>query len=176
MTKRWEAFVHLTRCLSRLDKGLIVETGCVRAKDDYEGAGASTLVWDWIAEQTKRGICVKSVDNNLAHVELARRLAPNSEIHCIDSIAWLRANTALLTECSLLYLDSYDHNPPYELSELHAMGELAAAYESLPKGCLIAVDDCNPDGTGKFGFIKLFFERANVLPEVKGYITAWRKP
>lgn len=175
-TERGPAFTHMTRALSRLDKGLIVETGCVRNADDWEGAGCSTLIWDWIVTQTKRQICAKSLDNNPIHVKLAQQLAPNVDTHCIDSIAWLRANRDLMRECSLLYLDSCDHNPPYYLSELHAIGELAAVYDDLPKGCMVVVDDCNPDGTGKHCFVKKFFERAGIEPDIKGKVYIWRKP
>lgn len=175
-TERGPALTHVTRCLSRLDKGLIVETGCVRDVTDWEGAGCSTLIWDWVVTQSKKQICAKSLDISAISVKIATEQAPNVEVHCIDSIAWLRANRELLGECSLLYLDSYDHKPPYELSELHAVGELAAAYEALPKGCMILVDDCNADGTGKHHLVKKFFERAGVEPELKGKMYLWRKP
>lgn len=175
-TDRGSAFTHATRVLSRLDKGLIIETGCVRQVDDWDGAGCSTLVWDWIVTQSKKQICAKSIDINPNHVKLANELAPHVDTHCIDSIAWLRANRELLAECSLLYLDSMDHDPPYYSSELHAVGELAAAYDSLPKGCMVMVDDCNPDGTGKHHLVKKFFERAGVQPEIQGKVFIWRKP
>lgn len=173
-TDRGPAMTHVTRCLSRLDKGLIVETGCIhRTGDDVWADGGSTLVWDWIVTQSKKQICAKSLDTSSAAVKIATEQAPNVEVHLIDSIAWLRANRELLGECSLLYLDSYSHSPPYELSELRAVGELAAAYEALPKGCMVLVDDCGVDGNQ---LVKKFFERAGVEPELKGKVCLWRKP
>jgi len=157
---------------------VIVETGCVRAEKDWDGAGQSTMVWDWMAKHQEGGkLEVVSIDNDPAHVELASRLCTSVSFVCMDSIEELSTMPKdLLERATLLFLDSMDHNPPYGESELHAAGELAVAWRWLPKGCLIAVDDCNPDGTGKHFLVRQFFERLKIRPEFESHITIWRKP
>jgi hypothetical protein len=178
ITDRWDGFVHLTRNLCRKARGVIIETGCIRATEDWKGAGQSTMVWDWLAEKSKLAFEVYTCNNDPAAVQICEKLCKSVNIEHSDSLAWLTspAMSEPLSQCDLLYLDSMDHNPPYGESELHAVGELAIAWPELPKGCLIAVDDCNGDGTGKHYLIRHFFDRLHIKPELKGYITIWRKP
>ncbi len=174
---RWGGFCHIAKELSQRDHIWILETGCVRVTDDWHGNGQSTLQWQWMRERSAGHVI--SVDHNRQNVALARRLCPDVVVACEDSLHYLAMtcqSSPHIPYLSLLYLDSMDHDPPYAESELHAIGELAIIWPKLPSGCLIAVDDCNGDGTGKHNFIKYFFQRLGVQPEKAGYIHVWRKP
>jgi hypothetical protein len=130
-------------------------------------------MWDWMAQKT--GGSVRSLDINVDHVNSASNMCPNSQIIIGDSIESMVKLD--LSYVNLLFLDSYDHNPPfYGLSELHAIGELAASYEKLPSGCLIAVDDCKSEIGGKHNFINVFFKRIKTPPLKATYVHVWQKP
>lgn len=171
-TARWEAFSLIAQKLLSKNKCIyIFETGCVWT-EDWKGQGCSTKLWEWICEATKGSVL--SFDLNDEHVELARKFCPKAHIVSGDSIEGLLQYNS--TDLDLLFLDSYDHNPPYGLSELHAIGELAVCYEKLPSGCLIAVDDCGSETSGKHNFINVFFKRMGIEPLLKSYIYVWQKP
>lgn len=149
----------------------ILETGCVWTLD-WVGQGCSTRMWEWLT--SKAGGSIRSIDISEEHVTKARAACPSAEVILGNSLEVLLKLD--ISNIDLLFLDSYDHNPPYGLSELHAIGELATCYERLPSGCLIAVDDCNPTGFGKHNFIKMFFKRMEIAPLTEGYIHVWQKP
>lgn len=179
-TKRWEAMSFIAKELLNTNRSInILETGCVRKLNNWDGDGQSTLLWDWCVAKTK-GV-LQSYDINADNVALARtQCTPSfSGISLGDSIKHLRIeqNSGLVSALSLLYLDSFDYSPGrYHLAELHHIGELACVYDKLPSGCLIAVDDCHSDTFGKHVLVKAFFDRINVQPLLKSYITVWRKP
>jgi hypothetical protein len=171
-THRWAGFSYIADALISKNKSInIVETGCTHTQD-WKGHGCSTIIWDWFVQNTG-GTCT-TVDLSEPHIGVCKTLCPNVNAVYGESITTLLSLD--LSKTDLLFLDSYDHNPPYGLSELHAVGELAASYERLPSGCLIAVDDCNPDGTGKHNFINVFFKRMGISPVSASYIYVWRKP
>jgi len=172
-TMRWEGYSFIAKRLSRVASPRIVETGCIRTESDWAGNGQSTLQWQWMAQQDE-AIEVESVDIDPKNCVLAERLCPNVWIHNSDSIEFL--STKAMREPDLLFLDSYDHDPPYGPSELHAVGELACVWDRLKSGCMIAVDDCNGDGTGKHYLIRHFFDRMGIKPAVASYIHVWIKP
>src|ERR1700751_3564209 len=67
----------------------IVETGCVREKDSWEGDGQSTILFDRYA-QFPPGSIVFSVDIDAAAAALCRSLVrPQVRIHTCDSVAFL---------------------------------------------------------------------------------------
>ena len=124
----------LAMLAERVPRGaLIVETGCVRAADDWEGAGMSTLVFgEWAAEH---GAEVWSVDNDASHVAFADSLVDHRRVSlfCDDSLVWLRDLSPRLAwrRIDLLYLDSLDY--PYgELLDLYGgKTDLGMAIASL---------------------------------------------
>ncbi|VVB50670.1 Uncharacterised protein [uncultured archaeon] len=169
---RWEAFSLIAQKL--IDAGAsvqVVETGSTWT-EDWHGQGCSTRVWEWLVANL--GGSVKSIDIDPGHVKLARSFSRGAEIIQGDSITELLKMD--LSNTSLLFLDSYDHNPPYGLSELHVVGELAVCYERLPSGCLIAVDDCANETSGKHNFVNAFFKRMGIAPLKVSYIYVWQKP
>jgi hypothetical protein len=174
-TRRWEAFQVLARAL--LEKGgpvYIGETGTVRTLDNWVGDGQSTRIWDWIVSRV--GGEAFSVDLDPNCTRLALSLCPRVAAFTDDSIRFLANNHSRLKTLDLLFLDSCDFHPRPHLSELHHVGELAAAYPYLASGCLIAVDDCHRPDLGKHTLIKVFFDRVQVMPVHSGYITIWKKP
>lgn len=167
---RLSAFSFITNELLGLHKEVvIVETGCVRQAGNWSGDGQSTVVFDRIVNRC--GGKLTSIDISPESCAVARRLVPNANVICADSIATLRS---LLNAESidLLYLDSYDATGHFD-SPLHHMGELAAIYTRLKDGCMIAIDDCF-DG-GKHKYVARFFEDIGIKPLIEGYITVWRK-
>jgi hypothetical protein len=174
---RFEPFQFIVTELSELNRPLlIVETGTARERGNWQGDGQSTLIWDWLIGEV--GGQAQSVDFNQDAVEIARSQAPR--VTCVwgDSQAFLRGffEAELI---DLLYLDAYDWGDSRQansLSELHHVGELAAIYERLRSGCLIAVDDCHGIDQGKHVLVQEFFNRIGIEPLRRGYVTVWKKP
>lgn len=177
-TKRWEAFSLIAKELLSLESPFILETGCLRQPDNWEGDGQSTRVWNWIIEKAE-GL-LSSVDIEDRNCAVAEEYCNDkyASVTTMDSIKYLRTEQChYVDNLNLLYLDSFDYKPgKYHLAELHHIGELACVYDELPSGCLIAVDDCHSDTFGKHVLVKAFFDRLNVQPVLKSYITIWRKP
>lgn len=174
-TKRYSGFLQIAEHIFSIKNPLIIETGCVRNVKGWEGDGCSTLIWDWLC--INYGARCISFDNKELHITIAKKACENVEIRQDDSILGLaQIPYEQANQCALLYLDSYDYLEPHALSEMHHLGELAAVYEKLPSGCMIAVDDCHSDESGKHLMVKYFFDRMGVKEAFTGYITAWIKP
>jgi hypothetical protein len=172
---RWLPFSWMAGQL--LAKGTplrIIETGCVRAADNWLGDGQSTRLWDWLVRET--GGSGYSIDLSEDSTAVARSLCPNMQVVCSDSVLWLAQNKELLKTADLLYLDSYDFYEPYTDSMIHHVAEFATAANHLPKGCFIAVDDCHTPTWGKQGLVKGVLAMLGVSPVVEGYVTIWQKP
>lgn len=174
VSARWNGFEFIARELFKLDHRIhIIETGTVRTEGNWQGDGQSTRIWNWFAE--KKDAHVVSIDIDEKAVALSRLLCPLVQTCFGDSIDWLSGGLDARST-DLLFLDSYDYSSPVAESELHHVGELAACWQWLKSGCLIAVDDCHSDDLGKHILIKAFFERLKTAPVHSGYITVWRKP
>jgi len=171
-TKRWDAFSLIAEILLTRRAIKIVETGCVRQENNWGGDGQSTVVWSWLARQT--GGKVSTCDVNKSNCNTAAFLAPDAVIYNMDSITFLRGYYAA-ESIDLLYLDSYDLTDDYRAA-LHHIGELAAIYERLPSGCLIAVDDCVTEDRGKHVYVAAFFASIGVLSLISSHVTVWQKP
>lgn len=173
-TQRWNGFAFIANELLAKDHRVtIIETGCVRVENNWEGDGQSTRVLSDIIDRID-GIML-SVDLDGQACMLAKKLCPSVNVYNEDSIEFLR-DCGNVESCDLVFLDSYDYSPPYAVSELHHAGELACVWDRLPSGCLIAVDDCHGEWVGKHAMVKVFMQRMGIEPEIEGYITIWRKP
>jgi hypothetical protein len=129
----------------RFERPRVVETGCVRADEDFRGAGFSTLVLGLFAASHDGELV--SVDHNPNHCEFARHmvsgLQPAVKVVESDSIDWLANNS---NPIDVLYLDSRDTDQP-GCAE-HALEEIQAAGQSLHARSIIAFDDtCYDNGT-----------------------------
>jgi SAM-dependent methyltransferase len=170
---RWPAFKIIAYyLLAKQGPVHIAETGCARERDNWNGDGQSTQVWNWIIERT--GGSAISFDINPNAVAYAKTVAPLVDVQCIDSVQGLRM-IPHPERLDFLYLDSFDVSPGIE-SPTHHLAELASIYPRLPSGCLIAVDDCKANGKGKDLFVRAWLSSLGVEPIQDSYVTVWRKP
>lgn len=172
---RWEGFEFIIKDLLSRNKELsIIETGTLNSENDWLGYGQSTLIWNWLASKRKTNIC--SVDIDVEKIRFGRARCENVKfIHC-DSMGYLRGVDA--SSLDLLYLDSFNWSKEQHISScLHHMGELAAIWDRLPRGCMIAVDDRHTDTDGKHALVDLFFTHIiKIQPIVKCHLIVWKKP
>lgn len=117
---------------------VIVETGCIRQEEDFQGAGYSTLVLGLFA--AGQGGRLMSVDQDARHCEFARRtvacLGDMVEVAESDSVAWLGRYEQRI---DVLYLDSRDCDQP-GCAE-HTLREIQAAFPRLQQSSIVAFDD-----------------------------------
>ena len=147
LARRADTFSKVFSYLDRFDRPvIIVETGCVRQKEAWEGDGQSTILFDKYAE-FHPGSIVYSVDIDPAAAALCRSLVrPEVLIHTGDSVAFLRSladrPACEVKSIDLLYLDSYDVNLQYPLpSAIHALKELLAIQPLVSSETLVVADD-----------------------------------
>lgn len=176
---RTTAFRVIAEYLLSLNRPVaIIETGTIRPPREGGAEwedGQSTLLWDFIAESTG-GQCI-SMDNDPVNVAHAKeRVGSNTQIAEGESIGLLSRLTG--SPIDLLYLDSMDFNDDCRMeSALHHAGELAAAWDKLAPGGVVAVDDCHGPYVGKHALVKAFFEMlCGQYPFLISYVTCWRKP
>ena len=128
-------FREITR---RFERPVIVETGTIRAEEDWGGAGFFTyLAGAYVA---RRGGKLHSVDLSPGNCDFARSwthvFGEAMSIHTQDSVRFLENFTEPV---DVLYLDSLDTTEPGHVE--HAERELAAAWPKLHERSLIVVDD-----------------------------------
>lgn len=136
----------------------IVETGCIRKKDDYE-AGMSTLIF---AEYMARyGGTFTTIDINPAAIELCKEIIRpvNDKVAFIadDSVKALKAWDGPI---DLLYLDSMDCDPKNDeitqKAQDHNLLELKTAWPNLARNSIILIDDNYFQNGGKSAKSKVF--------------------
>jgi hypothetical protein len=124
----------------------IVETGCTRIKDNWEGDGQSTVLFDKFAQDIL-GSLVLSVDVDPNATSLCKALVSECvKIHTGNSIPFLRDLAKSKQEnfdyIDLLYLDSYDVDMKnVHPSALHHMKELVSIKQFIGPETLIVIDD-----------------------------------
>ena len=125
---------------------IIVETGCLRKKDNFLD-GQSTLLFDKYTLARGSGSKVYTVDINPESTKICREIvSQNTEVTTEDSVHYLNNISKKLfenkTKVSMFYLDSFDLDWRYEFpSASHHMKELAAITKILEKNTLVVVDD-----------------------------------
>jgi len=116
----------------------VVETGCIRAEDDFAGAGFSTYLFG--AYLQHRNGHLTSVDNDLNNCTFARRwtrcFGDIVDVCHADSVAWLKNGSEPI---DLLYLDSLDSD--HARCAEHGIAEVQAAYSRLRGRSLVVCDD-----------------------------------
>jgi hypothetical protein len=143
---RDKGFDRLLRTAARtFDRPLIVETGCIRQEEDFEGAGFSTLLLGMFAA-SRNGELI-SIDHDPEHCGFARRtascLGEAVEVIESDSVDWLSRNQRTI---DVLYLDSRDSD--LSGAAEHGLREIEAAYGRLHAKSIVAFDDtCFANGT-----------------------------
>lgn len=175
--KRADGFAVIFDALDRHNKPFIIETGCLRVPQNWEGDGQSTFQFDWYARE-KRGSVI-TIDINSESIDSARR-ACSSVTNTVlnDSVAALNAlSTQTKQPASLIYLDSFDLDlsDPMPSATHHAM-EIMAARNLIGPGTIVCVDDFNvpPLGPGGKGLIvDQFMKSINAEVLYSGYQKIW---
>jgi hypothetical protein len=125
----------------------ILETGTIRAEEDWAGAGFSTFLWGAFIDGMGRGQ-VHSVDINGTHCEFARNWCTPwrhcLSVHQTDSIDFIRGFGQPI---DILYLDSMDTDQPEHAQ--HCLAELQAAMSYLQPKSQILIDDTAWTGAWK---------------------------
>jgi hypothetical protein len=129
------------------DPIIIVETGCLRIKDNFEGDGQSTLLFDYYTQFRGKGSKVYTVDiNPEATKNCSEMVSKNVDITTADSIGYLNKLSKKFYDekkiVSLFYLDSFDldwRSP--EQSCAHHLKELVSIKKILKENTLVVVDD-----------------------------------
>ena len=147
LAHRADSFRFIFDYLAKLNrKVFIVETGCVRHEDTWEGEGQSTVLFDKFAQHVE-GTLVYSVDINPVNTALCKKLVSDKvQVATSDSVTFLKelANNPPngFPHIDLLYLDSFDvdfKNP--HPSAMHHLKELTAVARLVSKDTLIVIDD-----------------------------------
>jgi hypothetical protein len=176
LAHRAETFALMVAHVESAGKGLIVETGTARTKDNWNGDGQSTLIFDWLCDNLP--VNAKSVDLDPVAVEIAKSQVKNVEVVCSDSVKFLSSlKDEELSELKLLYLDSFDYKEELALDcQFHHMAELSTIWAKIPSGCLIVVDDRVNHHVGKHFMVAYFMHKLNIEPYFVGYQIGWIKP
>lgn len=123
---------------ARFNQPTIVETGTIRAEEDWAGAGFSTFLLG--AYVHRRDGKLHSVDLSPQNCQFARKwtavFGTAVEIAQQDSVAFLGS---FPTAIDVLYLDSLDTTEPAHAD--HCLREIQAAQPRLHEQSLVAIDD-----------------------------------
>lgn len=179
--KRAEGFSIMLNHLFQFTDPLIVETGMCRIKDNFEGDGQSTRIFDSFVSEN--GGKLIAVDNDRNAIEMCKLLVneKHTGLYWQDSVSFLSYLNNFyggdVKKIKLLYLDSYDVDfyDPHE-SALHHLCELTAIMPSLESNSIVAVDDnmiINDKKTGKGIYIEKFMEKAGHRMVYDGYQKIW---
>lgn len=179
---RENTFRMIYKHMSRYTSGTIIETGTARTKDNWRGDGQSTLIWDLFLQDNIKDEarpewkCV-SIDIDKKNIDVARGQTSHIEYRCGDSVKVLsRLSLSYVTNCRLLYLDSFDWTPALNFeSSFHHLCELATIWRLLPSGCLIVVDDRHDPNNGKHWMVQRFMDKAGIEPAFCDYQVGWVK-
>lgn len=137
-------FDHVLREMTRrFADPTIVETGCIRAPEDWR-AGYSSYLFGAYLDGRRAGHLI-SIDNDFGHCRFAMQAcepwAGRVDVVCADSVSWL---TTTHETIDVLYLDSLDTDFPGHSD--HALRETMAAEDKLSADALVVYDDSPWDG------------------------------
>ena len=125
---------------------IIVETGCLRKKDNFLD-GQSTLLFDKYTLSRGANSKIYTVDINPESTKVCKQVcSKNVEITTGDSIHYLSNISSAFfknkTKVSMFYLDSFDVDWRYSYpSAAHHLKELVAINRLLHEDTLVVVDD-----------------------------------
>lgn len=146
---RTEGFDYIFNYLKDVKDPLIVETGCARQLDNYEGDGQSSLLFDKYIKQYGGEFHTVDISEESTRYCESKMTSSNSLVYTDDSINRLKILNKRFQiqnrKIDFLYLDSFDaprDNPDVcYRSALHHIYELLTIAPSLKPGALIGVDD-----------------------------------
>ncbi len=125
---------------------IIIETGCLRKKDNFLD-GQSTLLFDKYTLSRGKNSKVYTVDINPESTKICKEVvSKNVEITTNDSVRYLNNLSDNFkknqTKVSMFYLDSFDVDWRYPYpSAAHHLKELVAINKILNEDTLVVVDD-----------------------------------
>lgn len=173
--RRGRNFKAMLEHVDKFSYGYIVETGTAHDKDNFEGQGQSTLIWDWYIGQ-KPGIQAFSIEIRQEGIDVAIAQTKLVKYICGDSVKKLYEFRKPQDIC-LLYLDSYDWTEQLNLeSAAHHFFELASVWALLSPGTMIVVDDRHGDMKGKHWMVEEYLKRLGIAPVFKNHQIGWIKP
>lgn len=130
--------VLLREMTSRFRQPNVLETGTIRAEEDWGGAGFFTYLMG--AYLHHRGGHLDSVDITDTHCRFATEwtkvFGDTVSVHCDDSLSYL---STFDRRVDVLYVDSLDTTEPRHAE--HALAELRAIEQRLSNDSLIVFDD-----------------------------------
>jgi hypothetical protein len=146
---RQSGFDYIFQYFVDVDCPLIVETGCARQIDNYEGDGQSSLLFDKFTKQYGGEFHTVDISKESTDYCKSKITCNRSNVYTEDSITQLKILNAKFQEenkkIDFLYLDSFDaprDEPEVVLqSAVHHLYELLTIAPSLKEGALIGVDD-----------------------------------
>lgn len=187
-SKTFAAMVaHVEYKIQEKGFGFIIETGTARTRENWEGDGQSTIIWDWLADkfmptgivmdEYNTSLRVISIDNNQWAIRTAREQTNHVQFEFGDSLKRLAVlPSRTLKNTWLLYLDSFDYKPGDTASAEHHLRELQTVWHYLPSECLIVVDDAHSETEGKHVLVSKFMESQGIKPLFWDYQIGWMKP
>jgi len=131
---------------------IIVETGCLRDKDNFLLDGQSTLLFDKYTLSRGNNSKVYTVDISSKSTKVCKEaVSQNVEITTDDSVRYLNniSNNFLKnkTKVSMFYLDSFDVDWRYPYpAAAHHLKELTSITRLLHEDTLVVVDDSPASG------------------------------
>ena len=144
---RQNSFYQIFKYLDKMpDPIIIVETGCLRIKNNYSD-GQSTLLFDNYTQFRGKGSKIYTVDIDANATKVcAENVSKNVSITTGDSVKYLNNLSKEFiennTNVSLFYLDSFDCDwKSPEQSAQHHLKELVSIKKILKKDTLVVVDD-----------------------------------
>ena len=145
---RKTSFTKIFQYLDNIEGPInIVETGCLRIKDNFKGDGQSTLLFDKYTQYRDEKSKVYTVDINPKATEFCKSIVSNNvEIHTGDSVKYLTELMPKLKKqdqkISLFYLDSFDVDwQSSDRSAAHHLKEITAIIDYISEETLIVIDD-----------------------------------
>jgi hypothetical protein len=149
LNHRMDGFDYIFQYFVDVENPLIVETGCAREMDNYEGDGQSSLLFDKFIKQYGGEFHTVDISKKSTDYCKSRMTSNHSHVYTEDSIAQLKILNQSFEQdnrkVDFLYLDSFDaprDNPEVIFqSAVHHLYELITIAPSLKPGALIGVDD-----------------------------------
>ena len=181
---RQSGFDHIFDFLKQRQNPLIVETGCARQENNYEGDGQSSLMFDkYISEYGGDFYTVDLAKESVQYCQ--SKVSNKTTVVESDSITYLKKlNQHFLDnnrKIDFLYLDSFDapRDEPdvVYMSALHHLYELLTIAPSLSGGALIGVDDNWIDNgklAGKGQFVFDYMQKSGRPLCHDGYQLFWK--
>jgi hypothetical protein len=170
--KREPSFRQMVEFLNGIKNPIIVETGCARVENNFEGDGMSTLIFDAYVETSGGNLYSVDISEDSVGFAKSKIISEKTQIACEDSVGFLNKFDQSI---DLLYLDSYDLDPsdPHP-SSMHHIYELLAVSKRLKNGTMIVVDDNLNDEIGKGKYIADYFVKIGVPMIYLGYQQIWK--